>query len=147
MKKSIRVLCLMLTLSLLLAFPVHGQSNAEPRASAYFSSYLTLLNKVSSTSLEVWFDVTANAAIMDEIGASMIELYESPNGENNWTKVKTYEKEDYPEMINYNTGSHTGYVTYSNAISGRYYTACVTYYAKKGNGIGEREIYTSIMQM
>ena len=147
MKKSVRVLCLMLTLSLLLAFPVHGESNAEPRGSAYFSSYLTFLHKASSTTLEVWFDVDANAAIMDEIGASMIELYESPNGENNWTKVQVYEKADYPTMIDYNTSSHTSYVTYSNAISGRYYTACVTYYAKKGNGIGERFIYTEIMQM
>ena len=147
MKKSVRVLCLMLTLSLLLAFPVHGESNAESRASAYFSSYWTYLYELSSTSFAVCFDVDSNAAIMDEIGASMIELYESPNGENNWTKVKTYEKADYPSMIDYNTSSHTSYVTYSNAISGRYYTACVTYYAKKGNGIGERCIYTEIMQM
>mgnify|MGYP003294237059 CR=1 FL=1 len=147
MKKSVRVLCLMLTLSLLMAFPVHAESNAEPRGSAFFSSYWTFLHKTSSTSFEVWFDVESNAAVMQEIGASMVEVYESPNGENDWTKVKTYEKADYPSMIDYNTGSHTSYVTYSNAISGRYYTACVTYYAKNSTGIGERFIYTEIMQM
>lgn len=147
MKKSVRVLCLILTLSLLLAFPVHGESNAEPRASAFFSSYWTFLHKTSSTSFEVWFDVTANAAVMEELGASMVEVYESPNGENNWTKVQVYEKADYPDMIDYNTASYVSHVTYDDAISGYYYTACVTYYAKKGNGIGERFIYTEIMQM
>ena len=147
MKKSVRVLCLILTLSLLLAFPVHGESNVEPRASAFFSSYWTFLHKTSSTSFEVWFDVDANAAFMQEIGASMIEVYESPNGENNWTKVQVYEKADYPTMIDYNTSSHTSYVTYDDAISGHYYTACVTYYAKNSTGIGERFIYTEIMQM
>ena len=147
MRGRIRIICLILALSLLMVFPVHGESNVESRASAYFSSYWTYLYELSSTSFAICFDVDANAAFMQEIGASMIELYESPNGENNWTKVKTYEKADYPSMIDYNTSSHTGYVTYSNAISGRYYTACVTYYAKNSNGVGEKEIYTSIMQM
>ena len=146
MKKSVRVLCLILTLSLLMAFPVHAESNAEPRASAFFSSYWTFLHKASSTSIEIWFDVNANAAVMQEIGASMIELYESADGQS-WTIVETYEKEDYPSMIDYNTGSHTGYVTYSNAISGYYYSACVTYYAKNSTGIGERFIYTDTLQM
>ena len=146
MKKSVRVLCLILTLSLLMAFPVHAESNTEPRASAVFSSYWTFLYKTSSTSFEVWFDVDANAAFMQEIGASIIEVYESTD-QQNWTRVKVYEKADYPTMIDYNTSSHTSHVTYDDAISGRYYTACVTYYAKNSNGVGEKEIYTSIMQM
>lgn len=146
MKKNVRILCLILTLCLLVAFPVHAESNAEPRASAFFSSYWTFLHKTSSTSFEVWFDVDANAAFMEEIGASMIEVYESSDGET-WTIVETYEKEDYPSMIDYNTSSHTSYVTYSNAISGYYYSACVTYYAKNSTGIGERFIYTETLQM
>lgn len=146
MKKSVRVLCLILALSLLMVFPAHGEANAEPRASAFFSSYLTFLHKASSTSIEIWFDVTANAAIMQEIGASMIELYESADGQS-WTIVETYEKEDYPSMIDYNTASHTSHVIYSNAISGYYYSACVTYYAKNSTGIGERFIYTETLQM
>jgi hypothetical protein len=146
MKKRIRILCLILALSLLTVFPVHAESNAEPRASAFFSSYLTVLNKASSTTIEIWFDVTANAAVMQELGASMIELYESADGQS-WTIVETYEKEDYPNMIDYNTGSHTSYVTYDNAISGYYYSACVTYYAKNSTGIGKRFIYTETLQM
>lgn len=146
MKKSVRVLCLVLTLSLLVAFPVHAESNAEPRGSAFFSSYWTFLYKTSSTSFEVWFDVTANAAIMQELGASMVEVYESADGQS-WTIVETYEKEDYPNMIDYNTASHVSYVTYSNAVPGYYYSACVTYYAKNSTGIGERFIYTETLQM
>ena len=146
MRGRIRIICLILALSLLMVFPVHAESSAEPRGSAFFSSYWTFLHKESSTSLEVWFDVDANAAVMQEIGASIIEVYESAD-QQSWTRVKVYEKEDYPEMIDYNTGSHTSHVTYSNAISGYYYTACVTYYAKNSTGVGEREIYTEIMQM
>lgn len=146
MKSCIRTVCLILALCLLVAIPVHAQSNVEPRGSAFFSSYWTFLYKTSSTSFEVWFDVTANAARMQELGASTIEVYESSD-QQNWTKVKTYEKEDYPEMIDDNTGSHTGYVTYSEAKRGYYYYACVTYYAKNSTGIGENPKYTEILGM
>lgn len=146
MKKTFRLLCLILVFSLLLAFPVHAASDIEPRGSAFFSSYGTGLYKVSSNSFEIWFDVTANAAVMQEIGVSMIEVYRSADQEH-WTKMKTYEMEDYPEMIDENTGSHTGYVTYNYATPGYYYTAYVTFYAKNSTGIGKRFVYTQIIQM
>ena len=146
MKRSFRFLCLIMALCLLLAFPVHAASEVEPRGSAFFSSYGTAIYEASSTSFEVWFDVNANAAIMEEIGVSMIEVYRSADQEN-WTKMKTYEMEDYPEMIDENTGSHTGYVTYNYATPGYYYTAYVTFYAKNSTGIGKRFVYTQIIQM
>lgn len=146
MKIKLRVLCLLLGISLLMVLPVHAASNVEPRGSAFFSSYWTFLDKTSSTSFDVIFDVTANAAVMQELGASMIEVYESAD-QQSWTKVKIYEKEDYPEMIDYNTGSHMDYVTYDDAKPGYYYRACVTYYAKNSMGIGENFIYTEILRM
>lgn len=145
MKRSIKFVCLVLALSLLLAFPVHAASEVEPRGSAFFSAYGTTLNRLSPTAFEIWFDVMANAAIMQEIGVSMIEVYQSYDGEH-WSLVKTYEKEDYPQMIDDNTGSHTGYVTYTNAAPGYYYYACVTVYAKNSYGIGENFIYTEIIR-
>ena len=146
MKRRFRFLCLILTLSLLLAFPVHAASDVEPRGSAFFGSYGTRLYKVSSNSFEIWFDVNANAAVMQEIGVSMIEVYRSED-QQHWTKMKTYEMENYPEMIDDNTFSHTGYVTYSYATPGCYYRAYVTFYAKNSTGIGERFVYTQILRM
>lgn len=146
MKKGLRVLCLVLPFCLLMAVPVHAASNLEPRGSAFFSAYGAGLYRVSAATFEVWFDVDSNAAIMQEIGVSMIEIYRSTDQEH-WIKMKTYEMEDYPEMIDDNTGSHTGYVTFDNAIPGFYYTACVTFYAKNSSGIGETYVYTQILRM
>ena len=146
MKRTFRFLCLILVFSLLLVFPVHAASDVEPRGSAFFSSYGTALYKASANSFEIWFDVMANAAIMQEIGVSMIEVYRSED-QQHWTKMKTYEMEDYPEMIDDNTGSHTGYVTYNYATPGCYYRAYVTFYAKNSTGIGKRFVYTQILQM
>lgn len=146
MKRSFRFLCLILVFSLLLAFPVHAASDVEPRGSAFFSAYGTTLYKTSANSFEIWFDVNANAAVMQEIGVSMIEVYRSED-QQHWTKMKTYEMENYPEMIDDNTFSHTGYVTYSYATPGCYYRAYVTFYAKNSTGIGERFVYTQILRM
>lgn len=146
MKRLIRVICLILALSLMMAVPAQAAGEAEPRGSAYFSSYWTYLYKMSDTSLAIYFEVIANAAVMDEIGASQIELYESED-QQNWTRIKIYEPGAFPYMLDYNTAAHGDYVMYYNAIPGYYYTACVTYYAKKGNGIGENFIYTQILRM
>ena len=146
MKRSFRFLFFILVFSLLLAFPVHAASDVEPRGSAFFSAYGTTLYKTSANSFEIWFDVMANAATMQEIGVSMIEVYRSEDQEH-WTKMKTYEMENYPEMIDDNTASHTGYVTYSYATPGCYYRAYVTFYAKNSTGIGERCVYTQILRM
>lgn len=143
MKKGFKTVSLLLILSLLV-FPVNAESNAEPRGSAFFSSYCTFLEKGDHYSVEVWFDVNANAAIMDEIGTTLIDLYESKDGEN-WTKVKIFEVENYPEMIDYNTYSHTGHVTYYASMPGYYYRAYVTFYAKNSTGIGKRFVYTGIL--
>ena len=144
MKKGFKIVSLILTFSLLLAVPVNAEGSIEPRGSAFFSSYCTYLAKGDHYSVEVWFDVAANAAIMDEIGTTMIELYESKDMEN-WTKVKIFLAEDYPQMIDYNTAFHAGHVTYYASMPCYYYRACVTYYAKNSTGIGKNFIYTPIL--
>ena len=146
MRKSIRIICMLLVLSMSLVFPVYADSSVEPRGSAFFSAYGASLYKMSSTTFEVWFDVDSNVALMDEIGVSLIEVYRSPNGED-WTLMKTYGKEDYPEMIDTDTGSHTGYVTYNGATPGYQYTAYVEFYARNSTGTGYRDVYTYVLQM
>ena len=146
MKRSFRFLCLILALSLLLALPVQAVTDVEPRGSAFFGAYGAGLYKTATASFEIWFDVVANAAVMQEIGVSIIEVYRSTDQEH-WIKMKTYEMDDYPEMIDDNTASHTGYVTFDNAVPGFYYTARVIFYAKNSTGVGERSVYTQILRM
>lgn len=146
MKKPVRFVCMILVCSLLLAVPAQAASAIEPRESAFFSSYSFDLEKVSSTSFRIWFDVISNVTRMDELGASEIVLYRSTNQEN-WVKIRTYTPENYPQMLAYNTRSHEGYVSYNYASSGYYYTACITFYAKNSTGIGERFFYTEILGM
>lgn len=146
MKRSLKIISLILCLAIVMAVPVNAQSNPEPRGSMFFSSYLTYLYQTSPTSFQVWFDVTANAAVMDEIGAEMIEVYRSFDGED-WMLVQVYEPEDYPQMLDYNTGCHVGHVTYTNGAPGWYYCACVTYYARNSTGVGKNYKYTQILYL
>lgn len=146
MKKAVRFVCIILACTLLLAVPAQAETIAEPRASAFFSSYGTDLYKTSSTSFQIWFDVVANLDTMQEIGASEIILYCSAD-QQSWTSVATYTVDDYPEMVAQNTVGHAGYVPYDEAIPGYSYTAYITIYAKNSIGIGERYVYTEILEM
>ena len=146
MKKLFRLICMILACSLLLAVPAHAESVATPWASVFFSSYGTDLYITSSSSFQIWFDVVSNVVTMDELGVSEIALYESPD-QQSWTRVQIYLMDDYPQMVDQNTTSHDGYVTYNNAITGYYYTARITFYAKNSRGIGELDEYTEIIRM
>lgn len=146
MKRSVRIICLLLVLSMVMVFPAYASENASTWGSAFFSAYGTGLYKTSSTSFQIWFDVDSNASMMDKIGVSEITVYRSSD-QTNWIKIKTYKPSNYPEMLDENTSSHTGYVTYDIASPGYYYTALVTFYAKNSTGVGERDVYTSILQM
>lgn len=138
MKQFMKMVCIVLAVSVLLAVPVFAEQEETPWASAYFISYSTYLYRTTGTQFEVWFDVSARN-VMTELGVSSILLQESSDGEN-WTTVKTYEPEDYPQMICENTGSHAGCVSYTG-LAGRDYRAYVTFYAKNSSGIGKRFVY------
>ena len=146
MKKFTRFAAMILVLSLVLAIPAYAESTVEPRGSAFFASYGTDLYKTSSSSFQIWFDVTANAARMDVLGVSEIIVYRSPD-QQTWTKMRTYDMDDYPQMVDQNTTYHADYVTYNYATTGYYYRAYITFYAKHSAGIGERDVYTEIIRM
>lgn len=146
MKKLTRFFCMILVLSLFLAVPAYAQTTVEPRGSAFFSSYGTDLYKTGTRSFQIWFDVDANLDTMDELGVTEIIVYRSAD-QQSWTRMKTYTVDDYPEMLDYNTFSYAGYVTYNYATPGYYYRAYITFYAKNSTGIGERYVYTEILRM
>ncbi len=147
MKKIIRFICIILACSLIFVVPAQAESVVESRGSAFFASYGTDLYKTSSSSFQIWFDVTANAGnTMQVLGVSEIIVYRSAD-QQSWTKMRTYTMDNYTQMVAQNTTSHDGYVTYNYATTGYYYRAYITFYAKNSSGIAERYVYTEILRM
>ena len=145
MRKTIRLICMILAFSFLLAFPVSAQTGNENRASMFFSAHNTFLSKVSENRFKICYDVTA-VGIMDKLGVCEIELDRSPDG-TNWELIATYEKTFYPVMVASNTASHSGYITYYTATPGYYYRAYVTFYAKDSRGTGKLSRMTATLHM
>lgn len=153
MKRFIRCFAAMMVLVTLLGTVAYAQGISEhgdaalaasPRSSAYFGSWDSYLYKTSSTSFEIWFDVTS-AGSMDELGVSSIEVQRSTNG-SNWTTVKTYYPEDYSAMIEEDTFSVYNCVTYTGA-KGYFYRAYVVFYAKNSRGVGEMPDYAEVISI
>lgn len=142
MKRYIRNVCLLLVVVMVLTIP--AMAAGEQRASNFFMVTSTYLEKVSGTTFEVWFDVTA-VSQMDELGVRTIKIQRSSDG-TNWTTMKTYSKANYSQMIDENAYSHADYVTYTGSL-GYYYRAYVVFYAKNDSGIGEYIMYTSTIQV
>lgn len=139
MKRVIQFLCLLLILSTILAMPVAAVESTPLRGSDYFMSRLAYLYVTSGTNFEVWIEVAAKRG-MDELGASSITVQRSSDNKN-WTDMKTYLKEDYPDMITYGSGWHDGCVEYTGT-SGYYYRAKVWFYAKDETGTGKSSYTT-----
>ena len=145
MKKHIRMICIVLALSLVFAVPVSAESEAQPWASLFFAVHDCFLIRVDSSTFKICFDVLGTGT-MYEIGVSSIEVDRSADGEN-WSLMRTYDAEDYPQMLGENTITHDGYITYRYANPGYYYRAYITFYARNSRGIGERYRYTAVMQL
>ena len=144
MKRFLKGICLVLTMSLLLSVPVMAAPQQE--AGTYSSSYFAVLDYylwlISDTQVQVWFEVTCGRG-MDQLGASLIKVQRSSD-RTNWETVQTYTPEDNPQMLCPNTSAHSQCVTYTYT-SGYYYRAFVTFYATRDNGIGKYSVYTADM--
>lgn len=148
MKHFTRFVCFLLVMSLLLVTPVSATEEtvltpSSARTSSYFLSYSVYLHRTSDTTFEVWFDVVGTY-IMQEIGATVIKVQRSADGEN-WTTMLTYRVANHPGMICENTVGHSYGVSYNVGTSGYYYRAYVVLYAKNSSGFGEMYKYTSKM--
>lgn len=145
MKKFVKTACLALVICLIATMPVSALE-ADARANTYIAAHATCLEKEASTQFKVWFDVTGSAIDIDMIGVRRIVVYRSAD-QQTWTKMRTYNYTSYPQMMDYNSGSHSGYVTYSYATPGYYYRAYVTFYAENSSGSGTIHRYTEILKM
>lgn len=146
MRRFTRCICLILVLASMMTMPAFASEEMDNRASNYFAFSSAYFNVLSGSKFEIWFDVTATG-LMDELGASKIELERSSDGVN-WTPVKTFYKASYPSMMDPDdvSGAYSGYVTYTYT-SGYYYCATVTLYAKQGNGTASATVTTDILDL
>ena len=135
MKKFIRTTCVIVALVILLTVPVSA-AGTTIRSNPYIAIYSSYFARTSSMyQFQVWFEVTGTNT-MDKIGVSEIIIQRRDSEEDDWSTLKTFLPEDYPNMIITNALGHDSYVTYT-APPGYYYRAIVTFYAKKGNGTTE----------
>lgn len=145
MKRKLRCISLAVAVLMLISIPAYADE-ATTYSSLFFDSYGVGIEKISSTVLEVTYDITSTET-MDELGVSKIKIQRSSDGIN-WTTAHTFSKDTYPWFVDENTGSHEGTVR-CTTLSGYYYRAKITYYAKKeGLGVGEytattRSVYLS----
>ena len=139
MKRFLRSVCIILIMAIFLNISVTAAENVGTRESSFFMCHTTYLNKITTRQFEVWFDVVA-VRTMDELGVKRIKVQRSSDGVT-WTTMKTFEKEDYSQMIAEDMVCHYGCVTYWGT-PGYYYRAAVCYYAKNSSGIGEYDTYS-----
>lgn len=139
MKRFSQCVCLLLVVAMVFAMPVLAAETVDQRSSAYFMNFSVYLWEIEGSKFEVWFDITA-VETMDELGTKTIKVQRSTD-EENWTTVKTYQKADYPQMVDSNRLGYANCVTYSYT-NGYYYRAVVVLYAKKGTGTGELTVVT-----
>lgn len=143
MKHLVRVVCVLIVLVFTLPTIVCAEQTST-WSSAYFAEIQAYLSRVSTYTFEIVFDVTATVG-MDTLGVSEIKLQRSSDN-SNWMTVKTYEPDRYSQMLEENTGSCANYVSYTG-MREYYYRAEVTFYAEKGNGIGEMTYTTESLYM
>lgn len=138
MRRFVKLICLVLALSMVLIQPVAAAENA-PWGSNYFSSRLAYLHPISRLQFQAWIEVEA-VGLMEELGASSVTIQRSTDN-SNWTNVRTFTKESYPQLVGENKIGYENYVTFTG-VSGNYYRAYVIFYAKRGNGTAEYEYTT-----
>ena len=135
-KRNLAIKIIAITLIVAFVFPINAMA-LETRASDYLTAYSAYIYPAGWGKVQVWFDVDGTGC-MDEIGALEIQLYESKDNET-WTWVKTFDFQDYSDMLGYNDYSYVGHVEYSGSI-GRFYKAYVCIWAGK-NGAGDSRTF------
>lgn len=86
----------------------------------------------------------SGAGYMPVLGVNTIYVYESTDGKNFYW-IRTYESEDYPEMMGSGTVFYEDLFTFQGVI-GRYYYAKAFVYAGDSTGGDERYCNTAIRQ-
>lgn len=138
----LRIIAVLLIAAMVMPLPVSAVVADEivPYASDYLESYNTYIYPAAWGKIQVWFSVTG-VNDMDDIGVLNVLLYESKDGGETWTWIKTYGHEDYDSMLGHDKIYHSGYVEYAGTI-GRHYKAYVYIWAGKDGDGDTRYMWT-----
>lgn len=139
----VRIVALFLVFALIIPCNVNAATidPLMPCASDYLASYTSYICHMGDGELQIWFRVTGVSRWAD-IGALTIMVYESVD-QTHWTRVETFMHNDYPEMLDHDSGHHMGYVTYQGR-PGKYYKAYVCIWAGSETDGDSRYIWTPI---
>lgn len=144
MKRFCRCIGILLSVVMLLTFPVCAVDVADHRSSSYFTHYSAYLREVDSFNFTIVFSITATGP-MEELGAKRVKVQISSDGEN-WATTQTYTRDTHPGFIDTNTTYHDYELDY-NGSRGYYYRAIITYYAKNDTGSAISTVYTPVIQL
>ena len=133
----ILVIALMAPISVSAAMP----ETAMPMASDYLMGYTAYICAMGGGDLEIWFEVTGTG-FQEYLGVMSIYLYESTDNVN-WYWVKTFQHEDYCQMLLTNAYFVMDHVDYEG-VAGRYYKAYVGIWGGPDDTGDARYIWTDV---
>ena len=138
-----RLFSALMTLCILSSILCTAASAATVRSSDYLDSYVCMVTARSGGEIVVSASVHAviNAA---EIGATDVYIYESSN-DVDYTCVKEYHVEDYPEMLDSGRHFYDDVAVYEGT-PGKYYYAVVYVYAGNSTGGDTRRYETACVR-
>lgn len=117
------------------------QETVAPRASYYLAGYTAYICAMGGGDLEIWFEVTGTG-FQEYLGVMSIYLYESTDNVN-WYWVKTFQHEDYCQMLLTNAYFVMDHVDYEG-VAGRYYKAYVGIWGGPDDTGDARYIWTDV---
>ena len=137
-KKTTALFLALVLLTIAVAIPAGAVTG---RSSLYLSCYRAWLTPVSGAKINVNVDVQA-VDDMDDVGATRIVIYESDDGGDSWSNVRTYYSALEDNMLVQND-----YLYYDTAVThqgtaGYKYYAVVTVYAGDATGYDTRDYVT-----
>ena len=134
-----------IVLAMVLMMPIGAtaaeQETATPRASYYLSAYTAYVCAMGGGDLEIWFEITGTRT-QEYLGVLVIYLYESTDNIN-WSWVKTFHHTENSQMLLTNAWEVVDYVSYDEAIPGRYYKAYVGIWGGPDDTGDSRYFWTS----
>lgn len=137
MKKIYRIIAFVLVIVMSLsAVAFAAVPPAEDiQSSRFIAGKHAAVTAMGGGTIRITYSVSAYYSI-DELGACQINLYKSTG-----QLMKTYYSSAYANMMGYNCGTHSGYVTYPGTVGTGYYVS-IAFYAEDG-GIGETKTITT----
>lgn len=120
---------------------------AEPRASAYLTSYNAYPYAAGGGEVQIWFTVTADDYFAD-VGSLSITVYECSTNSSDiddWSRVASFTNGNTPSLLGHNKIYYSSHVTV-DGTKGMYYKAYVCIYAGDGTNGDTRYFWTGAVK-